>query len=545
MRAHVAARNHPIQLIIAARLDLTCGNSLLCWPTDRAAYGRLSRLITLGKTQRGAPKGECWIGLPDVLAHAEGQLFAAIPPEVLTDAFTAFLGGCRTAIGDRLFLAASHFYRGDDRTRLAQLASLGVPLVATNDVHYHIPQRRPLQDVLTCVREKCTIDEAGFRLVANAERHLKPPAEMARLFHDYPEAIVNTLRIADACRFSLDELRYEYPDETTSAGRTPAEELEYLTWEGARTRYPGFIPDKIKTGIEHELALIGQMRYEPYFLTVHDIVRFAEGRGILCQGRGSAANSVVCYCLGITAVNPMMTDLLFERFISTARNEPPDIDVDFEHERREEVIQYIYQKYGRDRAGLAATVIRYRSRSAITDVGKALGLSEDTLKRLSGSIWGYGGEEIDDARVREQGLNPDDPRLRMALTLAAELYDFPRHLSQHVGGFVMTRGPAGGTLSDHGCDDGGSYQHRMGQGRHRGPAHHEGRCAGARHADLHPSRLRSGARALRQATHALESAAGRPRRLRDDLPRRYAGRVPDREPGADDHVAPSPSQQVL
>jgi error-prone DNA polymerase len=441
VRAHVAARDHPIQLIIGARLDLTCGNSLLCWPTDRAAYGRLSRLLTLGKTERGAPKGECWIGLADVLEHAEGQLFAAIPPEVMTEEFPRFLNDCQIGLGDRLFVAASHFYRGDDRTRLAQLEALGIPLVATNDVHYHVAQRRALQDVLTCVREKCTIDEAGFRLAANAERHLKPPAEMARLFNDHPEAVANTIRIADGCRFSLDELRYEYPDETTGAGRTPAEELAYLTWEGARTRYPGFIPDKIKAGIDHELALIGQMRYEPYFLTVHDIVRFAESRGILCQGRGSAANSVVCYCLGITAVNPMMTDLLFERFISTARNEPPDIDVDFEHERREEVIQYIYQKYGRDRAGLAATVIRYRSRSAITDVGKALGLSEDTLKRLSGSIWGYGGEEIDDARVREQGLDPDNPRLRMALTLAAELYDFPRHLSQHVGGFVMTRGP--------------------------------------------------------------------------------------------------------
>ncbi len=441
VRAHVAAREQPIRLVIGARLDLTCGNSLLCWPTDRAAYGRLSRLLTVGKTERGAPKGECWIALPDVLAHAEGQLFAAIPPEVLTDEFTRFLNDCRAGLGDGLFLTASHYYRGDDRARVGQLATLDVPLVATNDVHYHVPERRPLQDALTCVREKCTIDEAGFRLHANAERHLKPPAEMARLFRDHPEAMANTTRIAAACRFSLNELRYEYPDETTGAGRTPAEELTHLTWDGARTRYPGFIPDKIKAGIEHELALIAQMNYEPYFLTVHDIVRFAESKGILCQGRGSAANSVVCYCLGITAVNPMMTDLLFERFISTARNEPPDIDVDFEHERREEVIQYIYDKYGRTRAGIAATVIRYRSRSAITDVGKALGLTEDTVKRLSGSIWGYGGEDINDDRVREQGLNPDDPRLRMALTLAAELYGFPRHLSQHVGGFVMTRGP--------------------------------------------------------------------------------------------------------
>ncbi len=441
VRAYVAARDQPIQLIIGARLDLRDGNSLLCWPTDRAAYGRLSQLLTLGKTQRGAPKGDCWIELVDVLAHADGQLFAAIPPEVPDEHFIRFLAECRNGLGDRLSLVASHGCRGDDARRIAKLAKMDVPLLATNDVHYHVPGRRPLQDVLTCVREKCTIDEAGFRLAANAERYLKPPAEMARLFCDYPEAIARTMEIAQACRFSLDELKYEYPHEMTGNGRSAAEELAHLAWDGARTRYPGFIPDKIKAAIEHELALIGQMEYEPYFLTVYDIVRYAESKDILCQGRGSAANSTVCYCLGITAVDPTMTDLLFERFISTARNEPPDIDVDFEHERREEIIQYIYEKYGRHRAGIAATVIRYRSRSAITDVGKALGLTDDTVKRLSGSIWGYGGEDIDDDRVREQGLNPDDPRLRLALTLAAELYGFPRHLSQHVGGFVITRGP--------------------------------------------------------------------------------------------------------
>ena len=441
VRAHVAAKGQPIQLVIGVRLDLTCGNSFLCWPTDRAAYGRLSQLLTIGKTKRGGPKGECWINLADVIDYAEGQLFAAIPPETIDNNFIRFLRDSRRAFDNRLFLAASHLYRGDDKCRLAQLATLGVPLIATNDVHYHVPQRRHLQDVLTCIREKCTIAQAGFRLFANAERHLKPPAEMARLFRDYPDAIDRSLVVAKACHFSLDELRYEYPHEVTGQGRSAAEELAHLTWAGARTRYPGFIPDKIKASIEHELTLISQMKYEPYFLTVHDIVQFAEREKILCQGRGSAANSTVCYCLGITSVNPMMTDLLFERFISTARNEPPDIDVDFEHERREEVIQYIYEKYGRDRAGIAATVIRYRSRSAITDVGKALGLSVDTVKRLSGSIWGYGGEDIDDNRVREQGLNPDDQTLRMALTLASELMGFPRHLSQHVGGFVMTRGP--------------------------------------------------------------------------------------------------------
>ena len=445
VRAYVAAKGQPIQLIVGCRLDLLNGNSLLCYPTDRAAYARLSQLLTLGKTRPKVPKGECHIDLADVEAHAEGQLFAVIPPEAMDDRFTVFLRRCQGAFGARLSLAASHVYRGDDARRLAQLAALAkqtdVPLLATNDVHYHVPQRRPLQDVLTCIREKCTIQEAGYRLFPNAERHLKPPAEMARLFRDYPEAIARSVEIASACRFSLDELRYEYPDETTGAGRTAREELAYLTWQGAARRYGKWLPDKVRENIAHELDLIGQMNYEPYFLTVHDLVRFAGERGILCQGRGSAANSTVCYCLGVTAVDPMETDLLFERFISTARNEPPDIDVDFEHERREEIIQYIYQKYGRDRAGIAATVIRYRDRMAITDVGKALGLSVDVVKRLSGSIWGWGVEPISDERVREQGLDPNEPTLRLALTLAQELCGFPRHLSQHVGGFVMTRGP--------------------------------------------------------------------------------------------------------
>ncbi len=445
VRAHVAACGKEIQLIVGSRLTLRAGNSLLCWPTDRAAYARLSQLLTLGN--RRAPKGECWLDLPDVLAHAEGQLFAAMPGPVLDPSFEPFLLRCRAALGERLSLAAVHYYRGDDRQRLAALADLSartrVPLLATNDVHYHVPRRRPLQDVLTCVRLGCTIDQAGWRLHANAERHLKGPEEMARLFRDYPEALARGLEISSQCRFRLDELRYEYPHEVTEGGRSPAEELARLAWEGTRNReyFPNGISDKIRQGISHELEMIGQLNYEPYFLTVYDIVRHARSQGILCQGRGSAANSTVCYCLGITSVSPELTELLFERFISTARNEPPDIDVDFEHERREEVMQYIYGKYGRDRAGIVATVIRYRSRSAIGDVGKALGLSADTIKRLSNSIWGWGDEAIDEARAREQGLNPDDPTLRLALDLASELHGFPRHLSQHVGGFVMTRGP--------------------------------------------------------------------------------------------------------
>ena len=341
------------------------------------------------------------------------------------------------------YLAAQHLYRGDDGARIEALAELaaacGTPLVATGDVLYHTPARRPLQDVLTCIREHCTIDEAGYRLVANAERHLKPGAEMARLFARHPEALARTLEIADACRFSLDELRYEYPIDPAPAGMSVQAHLEQLTWAGAAERYPGGIPDKVRSLLEHEFALIAELGYAPYFLTVYDIVRFARSRGILCQGRGSAANSAVCYCLGITAVDPERFDLLFERFVSTERNEPPDIDVDFEHERREEVIQYVYAKYGRAHAGIAATVIHYRARSAIREVGKALGLSADAVGALASGIWGWSEGGLDARLARERGLDPAAPRLRQALELAGELTGFPRHLSQHVGGFVLTR----------------------------------------------------------------------------------------------------------
>ena len=275
-------------------------------------------------------------------------------------------------------LAATMLYRGNDRARLARRIDIaraaGVPLIAVNDVLYHHPDRRELQDVLTCIREHLTIDQAGRRLAVNAERYLKPPAEMARLFHEVPEAIDETLKLAAALTFSLDELRYEYPDETRAGFATPQDALVHLAWEGAAARYPGGIPDKVRQNLQHELALIAELRYAPYFLTVHDIVRYARSQDILCQGRGSAANSSVCFCLGVTEVDPSLHDLLFERFVSADRNEPPDIDVDFEHERREEVIQYIYRRYGRERTGIAATVISYRGRSAIREVGKAFGL---------------------------------------------------------------------------------------------------------------------------------------------------------------------------
>jgi len=308
-------------------------------------------------------------------------------------------------------------------------------------VLYHAPHRRPLQDVLTCISEKCTIHDAGLRLEANAERHLKPPQEMARLFKGHEDALRRSIEIADACSFSLDELKYEYPDEPVPDGKTPQSHLADLSWEGAAWRFPGGIPDKVRDTLERELALIAELDYARYFLTVHDIVHYARQVGILCQGRGSAANSAVCYCLAITNVDPTEIDLLFERFVSPERKEPPDIDVDFEHERREEVIQYIYARYGRDRAGLAATVISYRGRSAVREVGKALGLSEDTVAALATTIWGLSNSALPEKYVREAGLDPSDPLLARCLELAHELIGFPRHLSQHVGGFVLTRGP--------------------------------------------------------------------------------------------------------
>ncbi len=449
VRAHLAAREvGGIKFIVGARLDLDDAPSLLAYPTDRAAYGRLCRLLTLG--QRRAEKGKCTLHLDDVASHAAGLIFIALPPDDYPSPHNNFeseLRRIKQSLGPRtrLYLAASHSYRGDDRARIAALAQLGarvgLPLVATGAVLYHAAHRRPLQDVLTCIREKCTIHEAGLKLEANAERHLKPPQEMARLFAGHEEALARTVEIADACTFSLDELKYEYPDEPVPEGKTPQSHFEDLTWEGAAWRFPGGIPEKVRDTLEKELALIEELDYARYFLTVHDIVHYARHLDILCQGRGSAANSAVCYCLAITNVDPTEIDLLFERFVSPERKEPPDIDVDFEHERREEVIQYIYGRYGRDRAGIAATVISYRGRSAVREVGKALGLSEDTVAALATTIWGLSNSALPEEYVRQAGLDPTDPLLARCLELTQELLGFPRHLSQHVGGFVLTRGP--------------------------------------------------------------------------------------------------------
>ena len=452
VRAYTAAKEVGLKPIVGARLDLTDAPSLLCLPTDRDAYGRLSRLLSLG--QGRAEKGQCLLSLSDVAEAANGQVFIALAPDgwswrELSDqtSFEAALRRFKTTLGSApLYLAATHAYRGDDRAHIAALAALarrcGVPLVATGDVLYHAAYRRPLQDVLTCIREGVRISEAGLRLAPNAERHIKSPSDMARLFTGHEAALARTIEIAQACTFSLKDLECEYPDEPVPPGKTPHAHLVDLVEEGARKHFPHGTPEKVRANLDKELALIKELKYAPYFLTVHDIVSFARSQDILCQGRGSAANSIVCYCLDITAVNPTEVDLLFERFISADRKEPPDIDVDFEHQRREEVIQHIYERYGRERAGLAATVISYRSRSAVREVGKAMGLNEDIVSALAGMVWGIRSRgALPEKRVREAGLDPDDPLLQRVLELTDELIGFPRHLSQHVGGFVLTRGP--------------------------------------------------------------------------------------------------------
>jgi error-prone DNA polymerase len=436
-----------IKLVVGTRLVTVDGFEVLTYPTDRQAYGRLCQLLTQGNLK--AKKGECHLTFEQILGASDGQIFIALPPEELSHAFTERLSALARAAPNRTFLAGVHYHRGDEPRRLGLLAELGerhgAPLVAVNDVHYHAPERRPLRDVVTCIREKCTLSQAGFRLAVNAERHLKPPDEMARLFKKFPDAITRTVDIANACTFSLGELKYEYPDEPVPPGKTAQQHLEDLTWAGAAKRYPKDqfpegVPAQVKKRLHEELALIATLEYAQYFLTVHDVVAYARNeKKILCQGRGSAANSAVCFCLGITEVNPNETALLFARFISANRNEPPDIDVDFEHERREEVIQYIYARYGIHRAAICATVVHYRSRRAIREVGKVLGLTEDITAALAKTVWGTG-DELPDDHIRQAGLDPANPLIRQAVELADALTGFPRHLSQHVGGFVLTRG---------------------------------------------------------------------------------------------------------
>ncbi|WP_431016903.1 error-prone DNA polymerase [Bradyrhizobium pachyrhizi] len=439
---------HPPKLLIGARIVFIDGTpDILVYPRDRAAYGRLCQLLTRGKRGddiKRIEKGDCRLILSDLIDFAEGQLLVlALPHRFEAADALDILAQLKASAADGVWLAASLLYRGDDRRRLARLHGLatdaGVPLLATNEVLYHHPARRPLQDVLTCIREKTTIETVGRRLEANAERHLKPAHEMIRLFRDLPDTIAETMRFAARISFSLDQLKYQYPDEPVPPGKTAQRHLEDLTWKGAHRKFPIRISPKLKKTLHKELRLIRKLKYAHYFLTVHDIVHYARSQNILCQGRGSAANSAVCFVLGVTSVDPTKVDLLFERFISKERLEPPDIDVDFEHSRREEVMQYVYRRYGRHRAAIIATVIHYRPRSAIRDVGKALGLTEDVTAALADTVWGSWGKGLNDMQVRQAGLDPKNAMINLAVELATELIEFPRHLSQHVGGYVLTQ----------------------------------------------------------------------------------------------------------
>lgn len=469
VRAHTAAKKAELKLLIGAEIVPVDGPPAVLWATDRSSYGRLSRLITRGR--RRAVKGECELTVTDIAEHSEGLLAGIVTcvsseskqhrsfheggtasvqtqttslPSDERQLVTA-LNCYRDIFGQRgyllveLLLGSNDQHQLDQHLRWSRLSKL--PLLAAGDVHYHIPARLALHDVLTAIRHGVPVEHAGDCLYSNAQRHLRTLKQISMIYQQVPSAMRRTLEVASRCTFSLEELRYEYPEELAPADLTPMQHLVQQTWEGALWRYPGGIPEKVKRLLEHELTLIEELRYEAYFLTVWDLVRFARSRGILCQGRGSAANSAVCYCLGVTAVDPDQADLLFERFVSRERNEAPDIDVDFEHDRREEVLQYLYDKYGRQRAGMTATLITYRCRSAVRDVGKALGLSLDRVDALAKNLEGYTREPLLAKRCQQVGLNPHEEMGRSLVHLVNELIGFPRHLSQHVGGMVMTQGP--------------------------------------------------------------------------------------------------------
>ncbi len=432
-----------VRAIVGARVDLIDGTTILLYPTDRAAYANLSRLLSTGKAKAG--KGACHLDWHDLEDWHHG-LLAILVPDKADATNDSRLSRMAKLFGDRAHIALTIRRQPRDAIRLRDLASQAathhIATIATGDVLYHSPDRRLLQDVVTCIREKCTIDQLGNARERFADRHLKSAEEMHRLFRRYMRdatPVTRTLQFAEKCSFSLEELRYQYPDEIKVPGRTPQQELERLTWEKAPDRYPNGLSAKVRQQLTHELKLIAELDYAPYFLTVHAIVAEARRREILCQGRGSAANSAVCYVLGITSIDPVRSELLFERFVSAERREPPDIDVDFEHERREEVIQWIYETYGRDRSALTAVVTRYRARGAVREVGKALGLSEDMTAGLASSVWGWSKDGVEERHAEELNLDTSDKRLAMTLELARQLINTPRHLSQHPGGFVLTR----------------------------------------------------------------------------------------------------------
>ncbi|CAN5527784.1 error-prone DNA polymerase [soil metagenome] len=439
VRAHVAAKATGVQLIIGCELALRDNITLVVLPTDRAAYARLCRLLSLGKARAG--KGECHLSLDDVAAHAEG-LIAILVPSKPDDACALALKKVAAIFGPDAHMALTLRRRPGDAFRLYTLERLaraaGVTPVVTNRVLMHHKDLRLLQDVVTCIREKTTIDDVGFKRERDADRYIKTPAEMGRLFDRHRAALAASVAIAARCRFSLDELTYQYPHEVIETGRTAQETLERLTWAGAAERFPEGLPPEVTKILNHELKLIGILGYAPYFLTVNAIVAFARSQDILCQGRGSAANSAVCYVLGITSIDPARNDLLFERFISQERNEPPDIDVDFEHGRRETVLQWVFETYGRHRAALVAVVQRFRPKGAVKEVGKVLGLPDDMTEALSNQVWSFTREQIEEKHARDVGLDLTDRRLRLTLELASQLLNTPRHFSQHPGGFVLT-----------------------------------------------------------------------------------------------------------
>jgi error-prone DNA polymerase len=442
--AEMKAKAEHFKLATGTRLVFADGTpDIVVYPANRDGWGRLCRLLSHGNLKDGVKKGECHLVLDDLLNDARDLLLILMPARSL-DSLPALLARLDEAAPGAVWLGVSMHRRGDDRRRLARLKAIAAatrtPLIATNDALYDSIAQRDLQDVLTCIREGTTIERAGRLLESNAERHLKLPQEMARLFRDAPEAIAETQALFSRIEFDLGQLKYEYPDEPIPPGWKDQDWLVELVRRCCQIRYPDGVSDKVRGLLAKELALIEKLEYARYFLTIRQIVEFADSRGILCQGRGSAANSAVCYVLGITAVDPDENDVLFERFISTERKEPPDIDVDFEHERREEVIQWIYEFYGRERAGIAATVIHYRPRSAIREAGKVLGLTEDVTARIADTNWGSWGSEIGDTRVRQAGLDPTNPTIRRAVDFATRLLGYPRHLSQHVGGFVLSRG---------------------------------------------------------------------------------------------------------
>ncbi|MEK9925067.1 MAG: error-prone DNA polymerase [Alphaproteobacteria bacterium] len=442
VRAHIAARDHGIRLVVGARLRPVDGPDLIAHPLDRAGYESLS--VLLSEANMRGSKAAPVLYVADLARLSTGVAVLVMPPLHPQLDYQAQLGQIKQLVKGPLYAGAALYRDGADEARIDLLAEMahktGLRLTAVADALYHAAERRPLADVLTCIREKQLLDRAGHLLSRNAERHLISPDEAMRRWRRWPDAMAAAAQLASQCRFSMADLSYEYPNEVSPGSRNAMQELEYQTWNGARDRYPDGIPDKVEAYLVRELALIAKLGFAPYFLTVFDMVRFARGRGILCQGRGSAANSAVCYCLGITAVDPDRSQPLFERFISEARGEPPDIDVDFEHERREEVIQHIYAKYGRMRAGLAASVITYRRRSALREVAKVFGLSRDVQAALSGEVWGREKQPLDGAALQAAGLDPADRRLGLVMRLVSDISRFPRHLSQHVGGFVITRG---------------------------------------------------------------------------------------------------------